>query len=178
MNWFKELWKALTPRPTEERGINQYWDNATPRAKEAVMLAREEAARLHHDFVGTEHVLLGLIRLRRGVAVNVLLRIGFDLERIRAAVEKEVPAGTEQKASDRIVLTPRMEQVLRIAAAEAKALDHKYIGTEHLFLGLLREEEGVAGRVLRTLGVDVEATRQEILKELAPIDPVDGEPSA
>jgi ATP-dependent Clp protease ATP-binding subunit ClpC len=168
MNWFTELWKALRPPPPEERELVQRWNHLTPRAKEAFILAHEEAARLHHDFIGTEHVLLGLMRLGRGVATNVLGRMGFDVQALRAEVEKQVAKGTAEKAPDPIPLTPRMKNALAIAATEAKALNHTYIGTEHVLLGLLRAEEGVASRVLRTLGVEVEATRQQILKELEP----------
>jgi ATP-dependent Clp protease ATP-binding subunit ClpC len=178
MNPFKELWKALRPLPLEERRFIERWNNLTPRARQAITFARKEAARFHHDFIGTEHILLGLVQLGQGVATNVLARMRVDLKALRAEVEKQVPAGTIQKPLDSIPFTPRMKNVLAIAATEARGLKHSYIGTEHLLLGLLREDEGVAGRVLRSLGVDVEATRREILKELTPVDSPDDEPAA
>jgi len=140
----------------------------TPRAQQILALAREEAVRFHHDFVGTEHLLLGLIRLRQGVAVNILQKMGVDLESVRGEVEKQVGTGPDQQMVRNIPYTPRVKKVLALAAKEAKALNHTYVGTEHILLGLLREGDGVAARVLKQLDVDVEQTRQEILKELDP----------
>ncbi len=132
-------------------------------------LARKEADRFNHNYVGTEHLLLGLIKLGQGVAVNVLQRMGLDLENVRQEVEKEVRSnGGEGKVSGSIPYTPRVKKVLALAAREAKALNHTYVGTEHILLGLLREGDGVAAKVLKNLDVDIEACRQEILKELDP----------
>ena len=142
--------------------------NFTPRAQQVLALARKEAERFNHNFVGTEHVLLGLIRLGQGVAVTVLQKMGIDLETARLEVEKQVGKGPDQKLVGHIPYTPRVKKVLAIAAKEAKALNHTYVGTEHVLLGLLREGDGVAARVLVELKVDVEQTRQEILKELDP----------
>ncbi len=143
-------------------------NNFTPRAQQVLALARKEAERFGHNYVGTEHLLLGLIKLGQGVAVSVLQKLGLDLESVRLEVEKEVGTGSEQKITGNVPYTPRVKKVLALASKEAKALNHSYVGTEHLLLGLLREGEGVASRVLKSLDVDVERCRQEVLKELDP----------
>src|SRR5689334_1459567 len=143
-------------------------NNFTPRAQQVLALARKEADRFNHNFVGTEHLLLGLIKLGQGVAVNVLQKMGLDLETVRMEVEKQVGTGPDQKMIGNIPYTPRVKKVLALAAKEAKNLNHTYVGTEHILLGLLREGDGVAARVLKNLDVDIEQTRQEILKELDP----------
>ncbi len=143
-------------------------NNFTPRAQQVLALARKEADRFNHNFVGTEHLLLGLIKLGQGVAVNVLQKMGLDLDTVRLEVEKQVGTGPDQKRVGNIPYTPRVKKVLALAAKEAKALNHTYVGTEHILLGLLREGDGVAARVLKNLDVDIELTRQEILKELDP----------
>src|SRR5207344_3121383 len=143
-------------------------NNFTPRAQQVLALARKEADRFNHNFVGTEHLLLGLIKLGQGVAVNVLQKMGLDLETVRMEVEKQVGSGPETKIVGNIPYTPRVKKVLALAGKEAKALNHSYVGTEHILLGLLREGEGVAARVLKSLEVDIERTRNEILKELDP----------
>src|SRR5215510_6512649 len=143
-------------------------NNFTPRAQQVLALARKEADRFNHNFVGTEHLLLGLIKLGQGVAVNVLQKMGLDLETVRMEVEKQVGTGPDQKMIGNIPYTPRVKKVLALAAKEARALNHTYVGTEHILLGLLREGDGVAARVLKNLDVDIEQTRQEILKELDP----------
>ena len=143
-------------------------NNFTPRAQQVLALARKEADRFNHNFVGTEHLLLGLIKLGQGVAVNVLQKLGLDLETVRLEVEKQVGTGPDQKMMGNIPYTPRVKKVLALAQKEAKALNHTYVGTEHILLGLLREGDGVAARVLKNLDVDIEQTRQEILKELDP----------
>ena len=143
-------------------------NNFTPRAQQVLALARKEADRFNHNFVGTEHLLLGLIKLGQGVAVNVLQKMGLDLETVRMEVEKQVGTGPDQRVVGNIPYTPRVKKVLALAAKEARALNHTYVGTEHILLGLLREGDGVAARVLKNLDVDIEQTRQEILKELDP----------
>jgi len=143
-------------------------NNFTPRAQQVLALARKEADRFNHNFVGTEHLLLGLIKLGHGVAVNVLQKMGLDLETLRMEVEKLVGTGPDQKVVGNIPYTPRVKKVLALASKEAKALSHTYVGTEHILLGLLREGDGVAARVLKNLDVDIEQTRQEVLKELDP----------
>src|SRR6478736_6505517 len=140
----------------------------TPRAQQVLVLSRKEAERFNHNYVGTEHLLLGLIKLGQGVAVNVLQKMGMDLETVRMEVEKQVGSGPETKMVGNIPYTPRVKKVLALAGKEAKALNHSYVGTEHILLGLLREGEGVAARVLKSLEVDIERTRNEILKELDP----------
>ena len=136
-------------------------NNFTPRAQQVLALARKEADRFNHNFVGTEHLLLGLIKLGQGVAVNVLQKLGLDLETVRLEVEKQVGTGPDQKMMGNIPYTPRVKKVLALAQKEAKALNHTYVGTEHILLGLLREGDGVAARVLKNLDVDIEQTRQE-----------------
>ncbi len=143
-------------------------NNFTPRAQQVLALARKEADRFNHSYVGTEHLLLGLIKLGQGVAVNVLERMGLELETVRMEVEKEVGSGPPQKSPGNIPYTPRVKKVLALANKEAKALNHSYVGTEHLLLGLLREGEGVAARVLKRLDVDIQRTRNEILAEIDP----------
>jgi ATP-dependent Clp protease ATP-binding subunit ClpC len=143
-------------------------NNFTPRAQQVLALARKEADRFHHNYVGTEHILLGLIKLGQGVAVSVLQKMGLDLETVRNAVEKQVGTGPEGKTAGSIPYTPRVKKVLALAGKEAKGLNHSYVGTEHILLGLLREGEGVAARVLKALEVDIERTRNEILRELDP----------
>ncbi|MBT3616164.1 MAG: ATP-dependent Clp protease ATP-binding subunit [Verrucomicrobia bacterium] len=143
-------------------------NNFTPRAQQVLALARKEADRFNHSFVGTEHLLLGLINLGQGVAVNVLQKMGLDLETVRLEVEKQVGTGPDQKMAGNIPYTPRVKKVLELSKKEAKALHHTYVGTEHILLGLLREGEGVAARVLKNLDIDIDLCRQEILQELDP----------
>ena len=143
-------------------------NNFTPRAQQVLALARKEADRFNHNYVGTEHLLLGLIKLGQGVAVNVLQKMDLDLETVRMEVEKQVGNGPETKMVGNIPYTPRVKKVLALAGKEAKGLTHSYVGTEHILLGLLREGEGVAARVLKNLDVDLERTRNEILRELDP----------
>ncbi len=144
-------------------------NNFTPRAQQVLALARKEADRFNHNFVGTEHLLLGLIKLGQGVAVNVLQKMGLNLDTVRQEVERDVRSGTEPKTPPgNIPYTPRVKKVLALAAKEAKALSHNYVGTEHILLGLLREGDGGAAKVLKQLDLDIEQCRQEILKELNP----------
>ena len=115
-------------------------NNFTPRAQQVIALAKKEADRFNHNFVGTEHLLLGLIKLGQGVAVNVLQKMGLDLETVRLEVEKQVGVGPDQKLIGNIPFTPRVKKVISLAAKEAKMLNHTYVGTEHILLGLLRAE--------------------------------------
>lgn len=148
--------------------MSEPMSNFTPRAQQVLALARKEADRFHHNYVGTEHLLLGLINLGQGVAVNVLQKMGLDLDTVRQAVDEQVGLGPEAKPSGNVPYTPRVKKVLALAGKEAKSLNHSYVGTEHILLGLLREGEGVAARVLKSLDVDVERCRNEILSELDP----------
>jgi ATP-dependent Clp protease ATP-binding subunit ClpC len=143
-------------------------NNFTPRAQQVLALARKEADRFNHNYVGTEHVLLGLIKLAQGVAVNVLQKLGLDLETVRMQVEQQVGSGPETKMVGNIPYTPRVKKVLALASKEAKQLNHSYVGTEHILLGLLREGEGVAAQVLRNLDINLDKARNEILRELDP----------
>jgi ATP-dependent Clp protease ATP-binding subunit ClpC len=140
----------------------------TPRAQQVLALASKEAERFNHNYVGTEHLLLGLIKLGQGVAVSVLQKMGLDLKTVRMEVEKHVGSPPETKMIGKFPYTPRVKKVLALAGKEAQALHHSYVGTEHILLGLLREDEGVAARVLKSLEVDLARTRNEILKELDP----------
>ena len=169
MNRLTSLWKSLAAASAAKgQDSVEALNNFTPRAQQVLALARKEADRFNHNFVGTEHLLLGLIKLGQGVAVNVLQKLGLDLESVRREVEKQVGTGPDQKMMGNIPYTPRVKKVLALAQKEAKALNHTYVGTEHILLGLLREGDGVASRVLKNLDVDIEQTRQEILKELDP----------
>lgn len=140
----------------------------TPRAQQVLALARKEADRFNHNYIGTEHILLGLIKLGQGVAVNVLERMGLSLDTVRMEVEKQVGSGPDQKLAGTVPYTPRVKKVLALADKEAKALTHSYIGTEHILLGLLREGDGVAAQVLNSLDVDIQSARNEILAEIDP----------
>src|ERR1700738_1887913 len=147
---------------------NAIMNDFTPRAHQVLALALKEAKRFNHNYVGTEHLLLGLIKLREGVAVNVLQKMGLDLESVRVEVEKHVGPRPETKMIGNIPYTPRVKKVLALAGKEAQALHHSYVGTEHLLLGLLREGEGVAAQVLKSLEVDPARTRNEVSKALDP----------
>ena len=169
MNWFKKIRKAFTePVPSFNPSVNEDMNNFTPRAQQVLALARREADRFNHNFVGTEHLLLGLIALGQGTAVTVLKKLGLDLATVRMEVEKQVGTGPDQKMIGNIPYTPRVKKVLALASKEAMALNHTYVGTEHILLGILHEGDGVAGRVLENLEVDIEKTRREILKVLDP----------
>lgn len=146
-----------------ERGFN----NLSPGGKQSLELAREEAPRLHHNFVGTEHVLLGLTRVETGIAVNVMKRLGLNREVIVREVEQLVSGFPAQEAVANIPYTPRVKKTILFAAKEAKVRNHDHIGSEDILLGLLLEGDGVAARVLQRLGVQIETVREAILKESA-----------
>jgi ATP-dependent Clp protease ATP-binding subunit ClpC len=141
-------------------------DKFTERVRKVIYLAREEAARLQHDYIGTEHLLLGVIREGEGIAATVLNNLGLDLDRIRQEVENMVSASGGTMTIGEIPFTPRAKRVLELAVEEARSLGHNYVGTEHLLLGLIREGEGVAAKVLLELGVDRKRVRDETLKLL------------
>ncbi len=186
MNWLKSFWKRLTTVPTEQprvhvlplsqsipgapqgRRSGEPVRDFTPRAQQVLGLARKEADRLHNNFIGTEHLLLGIIALGQGTAVAVLGRMGINLETVRAEVKKCAEPASDQEKSGNIPYTPRVKKVLALAVKEARRLNHTYVGTEHILLGLLEEGDGLAGRILKNLGMDLVQTRQEILKELDP----------
>lgn len=138
----------------------------TDRVQRVIIIAQEEAKRLNHDYVGTEHILLGLVALGEGVAARVLLNLGLDLKRVRTEIEKLVGTGDNIMLLGEIPFTPRAKKVLELAVEEAQGLGHTYVGTEHLLLGLLREEEGVAARVLENLGIKIDDVRDEVVNLL------------
>ena len=138
----------------------------TERARKVIVYAKEEARRFNHDYIGTEHLLLGLVREGEGVAAAVLQKLGIDLETIRIEVEKMVQPGPQTQVLGDIPFTPRSKKALELSAEEARALGHNYIGTEHLLLGLVKEGEGMAYRVLLNLGLDLAKLRNEVMELL------------
>ncbi|MFH1283249.1 MAG: ATP-dependent Clp protease ATP-binding subunit [bacterium] len=138
----------------------------TERAQRVILIAQEEAKRLNHDYVGTEHILLGLIALGEGVAAQVLANLGVDLRRVRNEIEKIVGTGDNVLLLGEIPFTPRAKKVLELAVEEAQNMGHNYVGTEHLLLGLIREEEGVAARVLENIGIRLELVKEEVINLL------------
>ncbi len=141
-------------------------DRFTERVRKVLFLARDEASRLQHEYIGTEHLLLGVVREGEGIAAKVLKKMGLDFEQIRLAVEKLVSATGGTVVIGEIPFTPRAKTVLELSVEEARLLGHNYVGTEHLLLGLIREGEGVAARVLLELGADRKKVREEVLKLL------------
>ena len=137
----------------------------TERAKKVMLLAEEEAKRLNHGYVGTEHLLLGLLREGQGVAARALAEVGVNIKKVQNEVEKIIGRG-EHKVDGKLGFTPRSKKVLNLALDEARRLGHNYIGTEHILLGLIREGEGVAARVLKELGADLEGVRRTVIKLL------------
>ncbi|HJR67803.1 MAG TPA: ATP-dependent Clp protease ATP-binding subunit, partial [Gemmatimonadaceae bacterium] len=141
--------------------------NFTERVRKVLAMAREEAARLHHEYVGTEHILLGLIREGEGVAAAVLQNLQVDLDEIQQKIEEQVKKGkATQTTGPDLPYTSRAKKVLELAMSEARELNHSYVGTEHLLLGLLREEKGIAAQVLTDIGVNLDAARTETLRLL------------
>src|SRR5580704_6847496 len=142
------------------------FDKFTNRAKQVIKLAKKEAQRLNHNYLGTEHVLLGLLKLGQGIAVNVLRSFNLDYETVRNEVEKLVGYGPEIQVYGDPALTGKVKKVFEYANEEAANLNHNYVGTEHLLLGLLRQTDGVAAQVLENLNVNLKEVRKEVLKEL------------
>lgn len=142
------------------------FDKFTNRAKQVIKLAKKEAQRLNHNYLGTEHLLLGLLKLGQGVAVNVLRNLGLDYDTVRQEVERLVGYGPEIQVYGDPALTGRVKKVFEFSNDEAAALGHNYVGTEHLLLGLLRQNDGVAAQVLENLNVNLNEVRKEVLKEL------------
>ncbi len=155
------------------------FERFTERARKVMALANQEAQRFNHEYIGTEHVLLGLIKEGSGVGANVLKNLGVDLQKIRMEVEKQVKAGPDMVTMGKLPQTPRAKKVIEYAIEEARNLNHNYVGTEHLLLGLLREHDGVAAQVLMNLGLKLEEIREEVLSLLgAGVEPeVTGEPA-
>jgi ATP-dependent Clp protease ATP-binding subunit ClpC len=142
------------------------FDRFTDRAKKVMNLARQEAQRFNHEYLGTEHILLGLVQEGSGVAANVLRQMNIDLTKIRSEVEKLVKTGPSMVTMGQLPFTPRAKKVLELSMEEASNLGHNYIGTEHLLLGLIKENEGIAAKVLTNLNVKLEDVREEVLEFL------------
>ena len=149
----------------------------TERARKVILLAKEEAKRFNHDYIGTEHLLLGLVREGEGVAAAVLMSLGLTPDKIRFEVEKLVRPGPATIVSGDIPFTPKAKKVIELAMDEAKALSHNYIGTEHILLGLIREGEGVASQVLMNLGLNLDKVRMEVMSLLGSSLPGYGQPT-
>jgi ATP-dependent Clp protease ATP-binding subunit ClpA len=145
--------------------------NFTERVRKILARSREAAARLHHEYVGTEHILLGLIADEEGVSAAVLQNLGVDLERTKTRIEASVKRGTQSRPRGDVPYTSRAKKVLELTMAEARSMMHSYVGTEHLLLGLIREEKGIAAQVLGEMGVTYDAARDEILRILGPEQP-------
>ena len=138
------------------------WQRFTERTRRVIFFAQEEAARLGENYVGTEHLLLGLVRENDSVAARILEKLGVNLGRVRQEIERQVARG-DGRLGQEMQLTPRAKRVIDLAYEEARQLNNNYIGTEHLLLGLVRESDGIAGRVLARLGVDLDRTRREVM---------------
>ena len=142
------------------------YERFTDRARKVMQLANQEAQRFNHEYIGTEHILLGLVKEGSGVAANVLKNLDVDLRKIRLEVEKLVQSGPEMVTMGKLPQTPRAKKVIEYSMEEARNLNHNYVGTEHILLGLLREQEGVAAQVLMNLGLKLEEVRDEVLNLL------------
>ncbi len=146
-------------------------NNFTPRAQQVLNLARKEAKKLEHNHIGSEHLLLGLLRLKQGVAVNVLEKLGVNIEAVTAEVENHMetnPDSQKAKPGSELPYTPRVRKILSLAGKEAKSLNHSYIGTEHILLGILKDSDSIATQILKNLDIDIEEVREEVLSELNP----------
>ena len=159
------------------------FERLTDRARKVMALANQEAQRFNHEYIGTEHILLGLVKEGSGVGANVLKNLDIDLRKVRLEVEKLVKSGPDMVTMGKLPQTPRAKKVIEYAIEEARSLNHNYVGTEHLLLGLLREQDGVAAQVLMNLGLKLEEVREEVLNLLgAGVEPEEGsegiEPSA
>src|SRR6202165_4550204 len=139
------------------------YERFTDRARKVMQLANQEAQRFNHEYIGTEHILLGLVKEGSGVAANVLKNLDIDLRKIRLEVEKIVQAGPDMVTMGKLPQTPRAKKVIEYAIEEARNLNHNYVGTEHLLLGLLREQEGVAAQVLLNLRLRLKNVRKQVL---------------
>src|SRR5438876_893005 len=142
------------------------YERFTDRARKVMQLANQEAQRFNHECIGTEHILLGLVKEGCGVAANVLKNLDLDLCKIRLEVEKIVQSGPDMVAMGKLPQTPKAKKVIEYSIEEARNLNHNYVGTEHLLLGVLREQEGVAAQVLMNLGLRLEQVREEVLNLL------------
>lgn len=157
LSWLPEL-------PRSRRGA--FFGRFTDRARAVVVLAQDEARRFDHNYLGTEHILLGLLREEQGVAAKALTSMGVSLGRTRERVRELIGEGTEP-AGGRVPFTPRAKKALELSLREARALGHDYVGTEHILLGLVREGDGVAARMLEGMGIDHDRSREAVLRVLA-----------
>src|SRR5690242_14693103 len=142
------------------------FERFTDRARKVMALANQEAQRFNHEYIGTEHILLGLVKEGSGVGANVLKNLDVDLRKVRLEVEKLVKSGPDMVTMGKLPQTPRAKKVIEYAIEEARNLNHNYVGTEHLLLGLLREHDGVAAQVLMNLSLKLEEVREEVLNLL------------
>ncbi len=165
--WSKKEQKDPPVQWRRNSNMGEY-DHFTIRAQRVIQLARREANHYDRSYVASEHLLLGLVALGEGVAATVLERMGASLETIRLEVERIAGQGTDTKTVGNVSFTPRVKKILQLAMAEARLLNHTYVGTEHILLGLLREGEGASAQVLKTLNIDYETARMEVMRELNP----------
>src|ERR1700726_1047972 len=154
------------------------YERFSDRAHKVLQLANQEAQRFNHEHIGTEHILLGLVKEGSGVAASALKNLNIDLRKIRLEVEKIVQAGPDMVTMGKLPQTPRAKKVIEYSIEEARNLNHNYVGTEHLLLGLLREQEGVAAKVLMNLGLKLEDVREEVLNLLGHNMPNESEGSS
>src|SRR4030042_232637 len=142
------------------------FERFTDRARKVMALANQEAQRFNHEYIGTEHILLGLVKEGSGVGATVLKNLDVDIKKLRLEVEKQVKTGPDMVTMGKLPQTPRAKKVIEYAIEEARSLNHNYVGTEHILLGLLRETEGIAAQVLMACGLKLEEIRQEVLNLL------------
>ena len=153
---FTALWRHIG-------GADRMFERFTDRARKVMALANQEAQRFNHEYIGTEHLLLGLVKEGSGVGATVLKNLDVDIKRLRQEAEKLVKSGPNMVMMGKLPQTPRAKRVIEYAIEEARALNHNYVGTEHLLLGLIRESEGIAAQVLMNLGLKLEDVRNEVL---------------
>jgi ATP-dependent Clp protease ATP-binding subunit ClpC len=168
MRWLRKFCEGLAKPTPQGNELDETLSDFSPRGQQVLLLARKQAERFQHNFVGTEHVLLGLIGLGQGTGFTVLKKMGVDLDMLRASLEKEIGNSQWQLVIDIIPHTPRVEKVLRLARKEAESVKHTWIGTEHILLGLLREGDGLAGQVLKGVGLNLDQVRERVIKEVDP----------
>lgn len=148
------------------------YERFTDRARKVMQLANQEAQRFNHEYIGTEHILLGIVKEGSGTASSALKNFGIDLRNVRLKVEKMIQPGPDMVTMGKLPQTPRAKKVIEYAIEEARSLNHNYVGTEHLLLGLFKEQEGIAAQVLMMLGLDLKWTRQVVLDLLGTKDSV------
>ena len=178
MTWFEWAKEHVAKWKTRELKWDAQESVFTPRACQAMALARKEADKLNHNYLCTEHLLLGIIKLNQGVGINVLRKMGINVEDLRSEVEKHISAGPPHSMLSGVPYvpyTPRLKRVIALSREQAKSLYHTYVGTEHFLLGLLVDGGGVAANALTYFKVDLERTRKEILTELDPNFPPPGD---